>query len=205
MRYLILVFIALAQLGSVAWMIGEREWVLAKGREVRFVTEPFDPYDPFRGRYVALDFEAAHFEVPEEYKLAYGMPVYAILSVDEEGYASVQSLQQDAPADDSRPYIYVKKWRSYKPYRANALPPSDSAAANDVKMTPYRYTLTLPFGRYYMNEDAAPEAERRYRDANRRDSEEGEDATNRENYLTVRILKGSAVAEQLYIEGKPVD
>lgn len=204
MRYLILVFIAIAQLGSVAWMIGGREWVLAKGREVRFVTEPFDPYDPFRGRYVALDFEAAHFEVPEEYKLAYGMPVYAILSVDEEGYASVQSLQQDAPADDSRPYIYVKKWRSYQSYHDSRVHSLD-ADANEVKKIPYKYNLTLPFQRYYMNEDAAPEVERRYREANRRDSGDGEDATNRENYLTVRILKGRAVAEQLYIEGKPVD
>ena len=54
--------------------------------------------------------------------------------------------------------------------------------------------VELPFNRYYMDENAAPAAEVAYRDR----------AADVESWVTVRILDGRAVIEELYIGGKPV-
>ncbi|MBI1320491.1 MAG: hypothetical protein GC168_16320 [Candidatus Hydrogenedens sp.] len=60
----------------------------------------------------------------------------------------------------------------------------------------YGSQVVFPLNRFYMQEDIAPEAERVYFDATR--SEE------LRAYVTVRILDGHAVLEQLYIDDTPV-
>ncbi len=55
-RWLIL-GIAVAQLGLLAFMAGQREWVLRTGRQVWLRTAPVDPTDPMRGAYVRLGYE----------------------------------------------------------------------------------------------------------------------------------------------------
>jgi uncharacterized membrane-anchored protein len=65
MKYWILAVVVLLQLGVVGRMIFHREDVLIHGREVKFVTRPVDPVDPFAGRYVALRFEAETFDTSE--------------------------------------------------------------------------------------------------------------------------------------------
>lgn len=57
--------------------------------------------------------------------------------------------------------------------------------------------FTYPFNRYYMKETLAPQAETAYRTALRR-------TTNASTYVTVRVNRGTAVIEDLYIEGIPV-
>ena len=56
--------------------------------------------------------------------------------------------------------------------------------------------LRLPFDRYYTAEHIAPEAERAYQQHSRR--------VNPEAYVTVRVRKGQAVLEELYIAGLPL-
>ena len=57
-----LVFLALvaAQLILPLGMIGVNELALATGTKVTLLSEPIDPLDPFRGRYVALNYEIAN-------------------------------------------------------------------------------------------------------------------------------------------------
>lgn len=57
--------------------------------------------------------------------------------------------------------------------------------------------LRVPFDRYYMNERKAPEAELAYR--------EHSTGEQRDAYVTVRVLDGYAVLEQLYISGAPIE
>jgi uncharacterized membrane-anchored protein len=61
-------------------------------------------------------------------------------------------------------------------------------------VTPETVGVELPFNRYYMDENAAPAAEIAYRDR----------AADVESWVTVRVLDGRAVIEELYIGGKPV-
>jgi uncharacterized membrane-anchored protein len=57
-----LAFLALvaAQLILPVGIIGVNELALATGTKVTLATEPIDPLDPFRGRYVALNYEISN-------------------------------------------------------------------------------------------------------------------------------------------------
>ena len=46
-----------------AKMIFNKEAVLAQGKDYRFKTAPIDPYDPFRGKYIDLYYEANAFHI----------------------------------------------------------------------------------------------------------------------------------------------
>ncbi|MBD3630845.1 GDYXXLXY domain-containing protein [Cyclobacterium sp.] len=50
----VFVLIALLQLYLPAKMILDREDILHKGKEYKFKTQPIDPNDPFRGKFIAL-------------------------------------------------------------------------------------------------------------------------------------------------------
>jgi uncharacterized membrane-anchored protein len=56
--------------------------------------------------------------------------------------------------------------------------------------------VEFPFDRYYMEESAAPRAEAAYRENSRR--------TNQDAYVTVRVYRGSAALEELYVGGKAI-
>lgn len=165
-------FLVIAQLAVPAWMILSRERTLEHGEVYKFKTRPVDPYDPFRGRYVALGIEPDEAPVPKGPELHRNQKVYAILERDEEGFAQVSELSLTRPEGDN--YIRVKV--GYV---------SDNSAR-----------LRWPFDRYYMDEHQAPEAERVYRNNSRSDEHNA--------HLTVRVREGSAVLEELFIEGVPI-
>lgn len=186
MRLILFIIVAIVQLGSIGWMLGSRELMLRKGQAVRFIVEPVDPYDPFRGRYVALNFAESDVEYVGDFD--YGDTAYGVLEVDPEGYARITELVPEAP-EGKQLYLRVEvlglRWR-------DAVGDKPSARVTQVK---------LPFDRYYMNEHAAPEAERIYREAVGRQAEANETA-KRENYLVARILDGKAVAQSLVLRGE---
>lgn len=136
----LLVCLCLLQLGVPAFMIARREYVLHAGQAFKFKTAPVDPYDAFRGRYVALNFEAATVTgIPLPPGVVHGVRVYALLGEDAKGFARVRALTLTKPSDG--PYL-----------RARAQYPA-----------PDRVSLKLPFDRYYMEETKAPAAEDAYR------------------------------------------
>lgn len=55
--------------------------------------------------------------------------------------------------------------------------------------------IEWPFDRYYLNERLAPQAERVYR----------QQAGRQNAYVTVRILRGQAALEKLYVAGQPIE
>ena len=61
-------------------------------------------------------------------------------------------------------------------------------------ITPDTIGVELPFNRFYMDENDAPHAEAAFRE---RADEEG-------TWVTVRVLNGRGVIEELYVGGKPV-
>ena len=64
MRRWMIIAIAAAQVALLAFMAGQREWVLNTGRTVWLRTAPIDPNDPMRGAYVSLRYEVSR--VPRE-------------------------------------------------------------------------------------------------------------------------------------------
>jgi uncharacterized membrane-anchored protein len=141
----LLVALCVLQLGVPGFMIARREHVLNTGRAFKFKTEPVDPYDAYRGRYVALGFEAASAKgVSAPPDLTQGERVYALLGEDDKGFAKVVALSREKPAGGA----YLKARVDY-PLR------------DEVR-------LRFPFDRYYMEEGKAPRAEWAYRQHSRR-------------------------------------
>lgn len=138
-----LVVLAVVHIGVAASMIWRHENTLRNGDLYRFKTRPVDPYDAFRGRYVALRINTS---VPAAERFSTGEVAYVSIKVDEDGFAEFERAYQ-APPD--QPYVKATVRR----YRR-------SAAIVDVHN---------PFDRYYMNETLAPAAERAYRKHSRRE------------------------------------
>ena len=161
-----------AQLAVPAAMILKRERVLAHGQAFRFRTAPVDPYDAFRGRFVALGFDENSVMAPPGHDFARGQTVHVRLAEDADGFATFAEVLRDPPA--AAPYLTTKI----------------QYVGGDL------VHLRLPFDRFYMDEDAAPAAERAYR--------QNSASSNRNAYVQVRIEKGVAVLEDLYVDGTPI-
>ena len=133
------VLIVLQILSSVS-MIAKRESVLKNGMQFRFKTAPVDPYDAFRGRYVALGVGAIKVSKPQGVDLEYGQKVYAQMIIDEQGFAKISQITTQKPQGVT--YLTAKV---------------SGFSKNEV-------SLDLPIDRYYMEEKAAPRAEQIYRE-----------------------------------------
>ena len=111
-RWLILAAIV-AQLGVLAYMAAQREWVVRTGESVLVRTAPIDPEDPMRGEYARLRYEIS--SVPKALcrdgvatwfseGLVYSRDVrdrrvFALLERDETGVASLVGLTDREPTD----------------------------------------------------------------------------------------------------------
>ncbi len=119
-------------------MIIRRESVLKNGGQFKFKAAPVDPYDAFRGRYVALRLEDNYVPAVKEIKLNRGRTVYALIAVDNQGFAGFTAAAAARPPD--KPYIQTKV----------------------LYVSGDKVYLDLPIDRYYMEETAASAAERMY-------------------------------------------
>ena len=167
-------FVALAavQLAVPASIIVGRQTTLANGRVFKFRTAPVDPYDPFRGRFVALRLDPDTALSPEGERLDPGQRVHALLEEDEDGFARIAVLSTTRPDGDG--YITARV---------------DRISGRDVH-------LRWPVDRYYLDEELAPKAEGIYWQNSRREE--------RKACVTVRVRRGKAVLEELYIEDVPI-
>ncbi len=177
----VLVLVCAVQWAIPALLIQLNQATLGEGTAYRFRTAPVDPIDPFRGRYVALDFIAALVEVPATQDYEVDARLYAPIQVGEDGYAYLLPPLPQAPEHGD--YLVVRVgWR-------------DEA---------HQLRLRLPFDRYYMSEDLAPQAERIYWDSNRMQIPGDEEDPRRPAYAVVRVRGNNAVIEELYIDDLPV-
>lgn len=169
------VVVALVQLSVATSQLWRSEWTLRTGNAYKFRTAPVDPYDAFRGRYVALSFEER--EAPWEGKAhsTRGDTAYAVLGTDTNGFAKVLRVTSEKP--ESGDYLRVKTGYSGTPNRMN---------------------FSFSFDRFYMEERKAPEAERVYRENNRWAN------SKRNTYALVRVRNGVGVIEDLFVGDKPI-
>lgn len=178
-----LVVLCLAQWSIPLALIHRGQTALAQGTPYKFRTAPVDPSDPFRGRYVTLDFGAALVPSAQVDPTLYdGQRGYAAIRIDANGFAQLQAVSARLP--DAGDYLPVTVlWKDSEQTR-----------------------LRLPFDRYYLDEEQAPEVEQRYRESNLRLGPDEEPVPNPlPTYATVRVLDGYAVLESLVLNGEPVN
>lgn len=164
---------ALIQIVTPLSMIIKRESVLKNGEQFKFKTAPVDPYDAFRGRYIALEIEKDRVPSPQGVTLSHGQIVYALIAIDEQGFAEFTTATTSRPRAVS--YIQTKVR-----YVSNG-----------------NVHLDLPIDRYYMEEKAAPVAERIYRQHSRQNKQDA--------YVLVRVKDGFAVIEALYVGDRRIE
>jgi uncharacterized membrane-anchored protein len=165
--------VALAQLSVPASMLWHRQRALSEGRAFKFKTAPVDPEDAFRGRYVALRFEEQQAPWKDKEPATNGQKVYAVIETGTNGFARIAWATAQQPTGGDYIQTHVS-WVEPK---------------GEVH-------LSFPFDRFYMEESLAPNAEKAYREHNRR--------TQQDAYAVVRVLDGLGVIENLYVGGKPI-
>ena len=139
----LLVLLFAVQIFVPARMVYQQEETIEKGTAYKFKTEPIDPSDPFKGKYITLNYEINSFRTEEEdwYRQA---NVFVYLKVDGQGFAAVKTVSKTA-LDSEDDYVIAK---SYGAYGGNL-------------------SFRFPFNRFYMNENKAYTAETSVREAQR--------------------------------------
>jgi len=173
-RCTLFVVVALVQLAVAGGAIYRSEMALRNGEVFRFRVQPVDPVDAFRGRYVAIRFEVDRAPAPDDLEVRRGRWIFAPVLIDAEGFAYLGEVVLEPLSEGS-----------YLRFRTSGIYPDENGL---------RYAwATLPFGRYYMDEEMAQETERGLWRRGRREA-----------WVTVRLLDGTGVIEDLWVEGLPV-
>jgi len=176
LRLALFVVVALVQLAVAGGAIVKSELALRTGEAFRFRIQPVDPVDAFRGRYVVIRFAVDRAPAADDLEVRSGKNVFVPLEVDADEYAAFGQAEVDPPHG-----------RSYLRLRAGGVSPDEEGN---------RWVwVSLPFRRYYMGEDRAPEAERAVRGGRR---------GQREASVSVRVRNGVGVIEELYIDDVPI-
>lgn len=155
-------------------MIRSNEQVMQVGKLYKFRAAPVDPNDPFRGKFVVLNFRDTKAKVEEQGDWVWQQDVYLTFKEDEQGFAIISGAFKTAP--DSTDF-YLKAKVEY------------ISIGNEMQI---RY----PFDRFYMEEFKAPQAEEVYTNAII--------DTHQVAYASVRILNGQGVIEDVMIDGTSI-
>jgi uncharacterized membrane-anchored protein len=166
-RLVVFALLGLTQLAVPASLIWKREQTLRHGSGWKFRTAPVDPVDAFRGRYVALEFEAEGQTISPPPNASYRQTVFVTLRQNPDGFAEIDQVNSSRPSGDD----FIEAHLAGK-------------------------TVSLPFDKYWVTERDAPAAEAAYRSQSRRDK--------RNAFATVRVFRGDAALEQLYLDGVPL-
>lgn len=166
----------LAHWAVPANMIWQNEQVLSKGKLYKFRTAPVDPNDPFRGKYITLWLNPMLWAPADTAGWKPGFDVHIALTTDSAGFATPKYMSMDKPGDTE----------DYFSTPLTAL----------VTHPKWMLEVELPFNRFYMDEFMAGAAEERYRQSF------GEDSASA--WAAVRVWRGRAVLEDVFIEGQSV-
>ena len=153
-------------------MLLSRQEVLEKGTLFRFETRPFDPVDPFRGKYITLNFAHERVYNKAADSLWKENPrVFLRFKTDAQGFARIASVSKKRP-ESVTDYLEAELQSTY----------GDSME------------VSFPFNRFYMEEFKAGPAERTFREL------QGKKGIK--TWAEVRIFEGEAVLTDVKIQGK---
>jgi hypothetical protein len=157
-----------------AYMIYEQETVLTKGTLYKFPLAPVDPYDAFRGRYLALNYNFNDIKTSEQFNA--GDQAFAKIAIDSAGYAYLFDVSHTPP---SSPYLSgVAHYQHTKGLVSLGIPES--------------------MKRYYLNEKLAPQAEKEVQKLRFNNNDEVD------AFAEVKIYKGHSNLVELYLKNTPI-
>lgn len=168
--FILFVVVAFAQLFVPAQMIFNRETVIKTGTAYKFKTQPVDPSDPYRGKYINLNYEIDSF-VTNDSLWERKDKVYVYLDTDSLGFAAISEISKTSLQSNKDFVVAEVNW--YDNYKKEL-------------------RFSLPFNRYYMEETKAYDAEVAVR-RNQRST------TSNTTYALVYIKDGEAVLNDVVI------
>ncbi|HLV93508.1 MAG TPA: GDYXXLXY domain-containing protein [Aequorivita sp.] len=169
----VFVIVAIIQLAVPAKMIWDKESILKTGKEFKFETAPVDPSDPFRGKYITLEFKENSYKIQSGSEWQEGEEVYVILNTNSKGFATIKDLSKAKP-DEGLDYVKATIQYITGPLLDNVI-------------------VSYPFDRFYMEESKAYEAEKAYN--------ETQLDSIKTTYALVNIKKGNAALKDVMIDG----
>jgi len=173
--FIIFILVVLAQLFIPAQMIFNQESILDNGTAYKFRTQPIDPSDPFRGKYITLRYEISSIPTRDSLWIT-NEDVYVYLKKDSLGFAKVEQLSKHTLENDKDYVIAEVGWYNIYSHQLN---------------------INLPFNRFYMEESKAKPAEDAFREAQR-------DSIPNNTYALVYVKDGEAVLYNVFINDIPI-
>ncbi|MFI1744195.1 GDYXXLXY domain-containing protein [Thalassobellus sediminis] len=170
--FIVFIVVALAQLFIPAQMILNQESILKTGTAYKFKTQPVDPSDPFRGKYINLNYDINSFKTTDSLWKR-NEPMYVYLTNDSLSFAKIDVVSRNLLTENRNDYIKVKAGY-YDNY---------SKIIN----------IQFPFNKYYMEETKAYDAEVAVRNRQR-------DSLPNNTYALVYVKEGEAVLEDVIID-----
>jgi len=164
---------AIIQLSVIAYTTYDKESLLSNGIEIKMKLAPVDPVDPFRGRYVSLNFDNTTIEVKNKKDWTPSEICYAILEKDDDGYYQLANISKTEPSNEK---VFVKSYITF----------SGNKDDNNI-------SIRYPFSRYYMEESKAIKVEKIM-------NELDHDSSN--SYIILKYKEGEVIVKNLIIEKK---
>ena len=168
--FVLFIFVVIAQLFVPAQMIFGQESILKNGKAFKFRTQPIDPSDPYRGKYVTLRYDI-NSALSNDSIWQRHQDVYVYLEADSLGFAKLVEVSKEPLVSENDFVIAQMNWHD----KFNS-----------------KITFSLPFNRFYMEESKAQPAENAFRIAQT-------DSLPNNTYALVYIKDGEAVLEDVLI------
>lgn len=172
--FIVFILVAAAQLILPAQMIFNQENILKTGTAFKFKTQPVDPSNPFKGKYIYLNFEANTIKTTDS-TWSRHEPVFVSVVEDSLGFAMVDKVTRTKPSNGNFINAKVSYYSSY-----------------DKTLR-----LDYPFNEFYMNETKAYDAEIAHANAQN-------DSIPNNTYALVFIKEGETVLDNVFIDEIPI-
>jgi len=156
--------------------VWQHERVIARGTLVRIECGAPDPYDPLRGRFLAVRPEENQVPKPAGMPERGDVPVWATLEAGDDGLSRIKSLSLE-PVSGPTVIRLMARWQRW----------------DQESKTVF---VAWPFDRFYLNERLAPDADKlvaeRFREGRARPVAE------------IRLLDGRAVLTDVLVDGTSI-
>lgn len=192
-KIIFLVF-ALAIIIVPIYVIVSSQDVLNNGTFYKFKPQAYDPIDPFRGKYLRVNYQTNNIPTKDDFKR--GDEVFVSIGIDTLGFAFFEEAFKKAPIKGDYLSSKVIYGSDLIQMRSESSVFRGESQTRNTSREGYVKTVSINapdnMCKYFINEDYATKAETAY-------------FKERDNaYIGVRILDGSARLEDIYLQGMPL-
>ena len=163
------------------YLVVKSEGILTNGTLYKFKPQAYDPFDPFRGKFLRVNYDTEGIKSDED--IEEGDRVYVSIGIDNEGYAFFDKAYKNPPSEGD----YLHTIVTYVYYNDYEYIQEEGASSLEMG-------IEIPdhMNKYFINENKALDAENVFR------------WKREEIYIGVRILNGEARIQDIYVEGQPL-